>query len=73
MCEWKPISEPPTTSKEGASVRVLGVIKGGHHVFASYTPYYLGHADEAKMLWTCEHFGWAEKPTHWRPLTQPSH
>lgn len=49
-------------------VRVLGILENGTHVFAQYTPFYLGHPRERESLWICEGYGWATKPTHWMLL-----
>lgn len=72
IADWHPISDPPPTTSS-ASVRVIGIMATGLHVFAQYTPFYLGHEDEAKMLWIAEGFPWAYKPTHWMPLPEKPH
>jgi hypothetical protein len=66
---WRPISEPPEDTRNGASIRVLGVLDDGLHVFANYTPRYIGR--DEMMVWTCEGFGAATKPAYWQPL-EPS-
>jgi hypothetical protein len=67
MDDWRPISTPPKC--EGRhSIRLLGLLDGGTHVFCQYTPFYLGRSDEHKMLWICEGYGWETKPTHWTLL-----
>lgn len=67
---WQPIEQPPEL--EGMhSRRYLGVLADGLHVFCQYTPFYLGHPEEAKSLWVCEGFSWSMKPTHWMPLPEP--
>jgi hypothetical protein len=68
---WRPIESAPDTTDGYSSIRVLGVLANGGYVFAHYTPAYIGKVDENKMLWMCEMFGWATKPTHWMPLPAP--
>lgn len=70
MSQWQPIEMPPDW-KGPHSLRLLGILADGHHVFCQYTPFYRGHADEAKSLWVCEASPWAVKPTHWMPLPAP--
>lgn len=65
---WRDISDTPESIDGYSSIRVLGILENGTHVFAQYTPHYLGRADEHQMLWICEGFGWAQKPKYWRPL-----
>lgn len=63
---WRPVSDPPEDTISGESVRVLGILADGTHVFASYTPWYIGR--DVTMVWACEGFGAATKPVYWQPL-----
>jgi hypothetical protein len=69
---WRPIETPPDHDRGTlSSIRVLGILSSGDHVFAQYTPFYLGRPEEDQCLWVCEGRGWATKPTHWMPLPTP--
>ena len=67
---WRKLNDPPKHDPtDKRPIRVLGILKDGQHVFAQYTPYYLGEWDEDLLLWTSE--GVSEKPIAWMPLPEP--
>lgn len=65
---WRELSDPPAEIKGQVSVRVLGILENGTHVFAQYTPYYKGSVDADKLLWVCEGYRWSVKPKKWMLL-----